>query len=377
MVMGTILGLLSKIINAILIITLLLVAMFFGKIALAGWGKKFDFFSRTILTIVLGFVCFTVGILLPFNFFPQIAFISHAINTLIVAIIIYVILFFLSDERKKPQFLTKGDISSIEQEIEFLKSEVTRINQALIKKGIQSKPISEKEVKKITADILKSKDIDEFIIESTRKEKNNWNVFLKIKGKKHKLVIDLYGQLKEFEQVGLDTSKIIERLKEDKMFLVGSVLALIFLVMVISLLTPQNIQNVSERFSLYGVDLVAADCIAPVVLLERWDRDEGRIVDYNYDFSRAESSIKNYMDENMYVTEFIPNNQIIIEDENIYGAFIVSEDEIRTRVDLISATRGRNKICSVDLDTYDVCACSGVTDSVMSLLISNLLEKLI
>ena len=371
-----IIGVLPRIINFILTIALLFVAMFFGKIALAGWGKKFDFFSKIILTIILGFLCFTVGILLPFDFFPQIAFISHTINTFIVAIFLYAILFFLSEERKKPQFLTKGDISSIEQAIEFLKSEVTRINQALVKKGIQPKPISEKDVKKITADILDSKNIKEYVISSVEQKENVWNVLLKIKGKKHKLVIDLYGQLKEFKMIGFNTSKIMTRLKEDKMFLIGSVLALIFLVLVVSLLTPQNIQRVSETFSLYGVELIAADCVTPAVLLERWNDEEGRVYDYNYDFSRAENSIKNYLDDEYFVNEFILNYQIIVEDENIYGAFIASEDEIKSMVDFASAIRGKSQICSVDLDSYDVCACNSVTDTRTATQILGLLEEI-
>lgn len=369
---------LPRIIDIILKIALLLVAMFFGKIALAGWGEKLDFITRIGVTVILGLICFTVGILLPFDFFPQIAFISHAINAFIVAVFLFIILFLLSEKRRKPQFLTKRDIESLKKEIDFIKSEITRINQALIKKGIQAKPVSEEKVRKIAKDILKNKNIKNYSILSIKQKDNFWNVFTNIAGKKHKLVIDLYGQLKKFEKIGFDFSRITKRLYEDKLFLLGSVLAIIFFVIVISLATPQNIQRVSETFSLYGVDLVTTDCITPSILLKTWNENENRIYDYDYDFSKAEEGVIEYFEDEIYVFEFFPDNQIIIESEDeIYGAFLITKEEIETTPDLISAIRGESKICSVELEAYEVCSCTDVTDPRTSVHLIEALEELI
>lgn len=365
---------LPRVIDIILKIVLLLVAMFFGKIALAGWGGKLDFITKIGATIVLGLICFTVGVLLPFDFFPQIPFISHAINAFIAAVFLFIILFLLSEKRRKPQFLTKGDIESLKRDIDFLKSEVTRITQALIKKGIQSKPISKEKVRGIVGDILKSKNIKKYSILSIKQEGNFWNSIIKTESKKYKVKIDSYGQLKEFERVGFDISRITERLKEDKLFLTGSVLALIFLVVVVSLMTPQNLQRVSDTFSLYGVDLIRPECITPSVLLETWNKNESRVYEYDYNSLRTEEAIKDYLETDMYVSEFLPGYHIMIEEEDVYGAFLVSETEIERTPDLISAIRGNSKICSVELKSYTVCSCTDVTDPRTSVHILEILE---
>ncbi len=365
-----------RIIDVVLKIILLLVAMFFGKIALAGWGGKLDFITKTGVTIVLGIICFTVGVLLPFDFFPQIPFISHAINAFIAAVFLFVILFLLSEKRRKPQFLTKGDIESLKNDIDFLKSELTRINQTLIKKGIQAKPVSKEKVESIVGDILKSKNIKKYSIISTKQEGNFWESVIKTDSKKYKVKIDSYGQLKEFNRIGLDISRITERLKEDKLFLTGSVMALIFLVVVVSLMTPQNIQRVSETFSLYGVDLVSPDCLTPAMSLEIWNQKESRVYEYSYTFSRVNNSIMNYLDDEIYVSEFLPGIHILVENEEVYGIFLASEEKIRTQVDLVSAIRSNSKICSVGLESYEVCSCVDITDPRTSVHILEILEEI-
>ena len=62
---------LPLIVDIILKVALLLVAIFFGKIAISGWKAKLGFLTKNIGIIFLGFVCFVVGLLLPFDFFPR------------------------------------------------------------------------------------------------------------------------------------------------------------------------------------------------------------------------------------------------------------------------------------------------------------------
>jgi hypothetical protein len=95
----TLLGYLPRIVDIVLKIILLAIAIFFGRIAISGWKAKLNVITRSIGTIFLGGVCFVVGLLLPFDFLPQVKVISEMINAIIIAIFLYITLSFLSAKK--------------------------------------------------------------------------------------------------------------------------------------------------------------------------------------------------------------------------------------------------------------------------------------
>ncbi len=99
---------LPQVISIVMKIVLISIAVFFGKIAISGWRGKIDFLTKIVGIFALGFVCFFVGTLFPFNFFPKISFVSESINYFIVAVVLYAVLFLLStkiDEKHNIPFI--------------------------------------------------------------------------------------------------------------------------------------------------------------------------------------------------------------------------------------------------------------------------------
>jgi hypothetical protein len=80
-------------------IILFAIALFFGRLVIAGWRAKKDFLIMAVGTFLLGALCYALGIILPLELFP-VAFVSLIINTAIVAGIFALILFLFSPREK-------------------------------------------------------------------------------------------------------------------------------------------------------------------------------------------------------------------------------------------------------------------------------------
>lgn len=366
-----------KVIDIILKLILLSIAIFFGRISLSGWRGKLDIFTKIIGTLILGFLCFVVGILLPFNFF-QIKFISSLINSLIVAAVLYVILFLLSV--KKPiKFFTKEEAIELRKEIDFLKAEIAKINKALIEKGIAPKPISEKDAIGIVKDLFKKSGIERYEIKSAAFYNNLWNITAISGKKKFSIVIDSGGNVIEFKKFGFEFSDIIKRLREDKPFLIGSIITILFAIFVLSLLTPQNIEKVSETFQFYGFEVTKEKCLSPDKLLEFWSANIGR-TNYSYNKTAIEIEIKIYFNESLYVSPFLYEYHAIVKKDGIYGAFFVTEEKVESlpkQLSLLQASiiSGSNYICSIELSKNKICSCKNFGDPRVIAQITTFLEK--
>lgn len=370
---------LPKVIDITLKLALLSVAIFFGRIAVSGWRGKLDFITKMISTVFIGFVCFVVGILFPFDFLPQIKFVSEMLNSLIVAIIIYVILALLSI-KNKPDIITKKDIAGVEKEIDFLKSEVAKINNALIQKGIEPKPATEKEVRNAIKDALLKAGIEAYTIESMKFADNFWNANVNVGGKNYIAVVDSAGVVKEFKKQGFDFSDIFDRLKKDKFFLAGTVMAIVFLIFTFSLLTPQNLERVSETFSFYGFKTNGAQCLTTSNLLEMWNNNQSRVDGYSYDLQKIDSAIDGYLGENLYSSPFLYDKQLIVSSNGTYGAFLVTNESVDTMTKSLTVLQAsllsnQGYLCSVNLKSGDVCDCSKLSDPQVAVQITTLLKN--
>lgn len=372
-------GFLPKVIDILLKLALLSVAIFFGRIAVSGWRGKLDFITKIISTVLIGFICFVVGILFPFDFVPQVKFVSEMLNSLIVAIIIYIILTLLSI-KNKPDIITKKDIVEVEKEIDFLKSEVAKINNALIQKGIEPKPATEKEVRKAIKDALLKAGIKSYTIKSMNFADNFWNVDVDVGGKNYVAVVDSAGVVKEFKKQGFDFSDIFDRLKKDKFFLAGAVMALVFLIFTFSLLTPQNLERVSETFSFYGFKTNEAHCLTTSNLLEMWNNNQGRVNKYNYNIQKIDSAIDSYLGENLYPSPFLFDKQVIVNSNGTYGAFLVTNESVDTMTKSLTVLQAsilsnQGYICSVNLENGNVCDCSKLSEPKVAVQITSLLKN--
>ncbi|MCD6575725.1 MAG: hypothetical protein J7K73_01035 [Nanoarchaeota archaeon] len=359
-----------KFIDLLLKLALLSVALFFGRIAISGWRTKLDFITKTVGAVLIGFICFAVGILLPFDFLPQIKFVSEMINSLIVAIVLYIILFLLS-VKSKPHFLTKRDIEGLREEIDFLKGEVAKINNALIEKGIQPKPPTKAGIKRIVAQTLEKANVKDYKITAVNFEKGMWNVSVISAGKEYVALVDENGVVKEFKKLGFDFSDILTRLKEDKFFLAGAVLAIMFLFSVMSLLTPENLERVSETFSFYGVSITENKCLPPDDLLRMWNEKQNVVSNYSVSLLKMDSSIDKYFGRDVFTSPFLYDNQMVVRSEGVYGAFLVTNESVdSTTKSLIALQKGilsgEGYICSVNLEDNEVCDCMQLNNPLIS-----------
>jgi hypothetical protein len=376
-------NMLPKVIDIILKLTLLSIALFFGRIAISGWRGKLDFITKFIGAILVGFICFAVGILLPFEFIPSIRFISDMVNSFIVAIIIYVILLLLSI-KSKPDVLTKKDVLSLEKEIDFLKGEIAKINRALIEKGIEPKAATESDVRKAVIDAIKKAGMDNYKILSLDFKETHWVVNVSISGRKYVAIVDEAGNVKEFQKQGFEFGDVLDRMKKDKFFLSGVIIAVLFTFFVFSLLTPSNLERVSKTFSFYGVELPnekTSACLGTVNLLKKWS--EGEIASYGkYSLEGIDNSIDNYLNKDMYASPYIYSHQLFVEyNGTTYGAFFVYNESINSMPVFLTALQksllsGGGYICSVNMKDSSVCDCKPVNDPTLAVEITDTLNKL-
>ena len=376
-----ILNFLPQVVDIILKLALFSIALFFGRIAISGWRGKLDFITRFIGAILVGFICFAVGILLPFDFLPQIKFVSEMINSLIVAAIMYIILLLISF-KSKPEILTKKDIVGVEKEVEFLKAEVAKINNALIKKGIVPREATQAEVKKAVKDAIANAGIKDYSIKSVEKKENMWEVLVDVDGREYIAIVDTAGNVKEFTKQGFDFSDITTRLKKDKFFLAGTIVAVVFALFVFSLLTPSNIERVSQTFSFYGVNLPKEEgCLSPITLLDDWNNNESRVSNFKYSLQDVDGKIDEFMKQDLNSVPFLYGSQVFVSvNSTTYGAFFVSNESITSMPKFLSVLQGAlmtgdGYICSVDLTNDAVCGCEKLDNPRLTVQVSSVLKE--
>ncbi len=360
---------LPKFIDLILKLALLSIAIFFGRISIAGWRTKLDFITRTIGAVILGFISFAVGILLPFDFVPQIKFVSEMLNSFIVAVVLYVILFLISAQ-SKPKFLTKRDLQGLREEVDFLKGEVAKINNALISKGIQPKAPTKTDIKRIVAQALERANVKNYTITSVEFENNLWNAEIEAGKKKIVAVVDASGVVKEFKEEGFDFSDIVTRLKKDKFFLAGTILAVIFFFSVISLLTPGNLERISETFSFYGVSMGEPGCLKASSLLKDWNDNSSVVDNYKVSISDVDSAIDKKIGKNMNVAPFLFDHPLFVKDNKIYGAFLATNETVDSLPKFLTVLQkgvisGDGYICSVNVEDNTVCDCEKMNNPIL------------
>jgi len=365
---------LPKVMDFVLKLTLLGIAIFFGRIAISGWRTKLDFITRIVGTIILGFICFSVGLLLPFEFVPQIKFISEMINSFIVAVFFYISLSLLSYKSKEG--VAKKDIFSILNEIKFLKREVARINKALIDKGIQPKPLTISQVKEKLSNIFKKR----YQILSSELKDDIWHLNVKSNSREYFIQLDAFsGDVLTFKKKGFDFSEIFDRLKKDKFFLAGSIMLVLFTLFVFSLLTPENISRVSETFSFYGVvEKRTFGCLEPYDVLKMWNSNESVRAQVAYDVEKANSVIQS--SEGGFSSPFLYDNQVIISSNGTFALFMVTDKKVNSLQDSLIALQsslvsGEGKICSLRIDDYSLCGCVSLSEPRMAVEISSFLNS--
>ena len=375
---------LPLIVDIILKIALLLVAIFFGKIAISGWREKLGFLVKNIGIVVLGFVCFIVGLLLPFDFFPRIGFVSEMINTFIVAVAIYIILRLLSAKRV-PEYLTKKDMEETKKEMNILRDGVAKIKLALSQKGVDAKPATEEDVRKSIAEVMdkeneKTKEKDYDILYLKFKE-NDWESKIKAGKKEYLILINKNGEITSFKKLGLDLGAFGKKFKEDKLFLAGAIAAVIFIVLVFNLFTPMNFAKVSERFSFYGIDFMQKDCLTPASLIEQWNSNDGRVEEYAYDIAAIHSAINEYTGKEFYVSPFLYDYIIIVENKGHHALFFATTEKVDSMPKSLSLLQtsmisGENMVCSVELQTGKVCDCRQLIEPRVNSQIVKMLDEI-
>lgn len=358
------------IVDIILKIALLLVAIFFGRIVISGWKEKLGFFTRNAGILFLGFVCFVVGLLLPFDFFPSIGFVSEMINTFIVAVVLYIILALLSAKRV-PEYLTKKDFAETKKEIDVLRDGIAKIKLALSQKGIDAKPASEEDIRKSIAEAMekvleKEKEKDYDILHLKFKE-DAWEAKTKVGKKEYIILINKNGEIVSFKKTGLDLEGFARKFREDKLFLAGAIASIIFVVIVFNLFTPMNISKVSDKFSFYGIDFMKKECLTPSALLEQWNSDDGRLAEYNYDMDKITLAINDYSGEDYFVSPFLYDYIIIVENNGAHALFFATKEQITSMPKSLSLLQtsmlsGENLVCSVELETAEVCDCNNLIE---------------
>ena len=375
---------LPLIVDVILKIALLLVAIFFGKIAISGWKAKLGFLPKNIGIIFLGFVCFVVGLLLPFDFFPRIGFVSEMINTFIVAVAIYIILAMLSAKRV-PEYLTKKDMVETKKEMNVLREGIAKIKLALSQKGVDAKPASEEDVRKVIAEAMdktlekaKKKDYDILYLKF---KDDMWESKIKAGKKEYLLEINKIGEITSFKKTGIDLAGFAKKIREDKLFLVGSIAAIIFVLLVFNLFTPINLEKVSERFSFYGIDFMQKECLAPAALLEQWNKNEGRIEEHDYALDIVSSAIDEYTGKDYFVSPFLYDYIIIVENNGMHALFFATTEEVNSMPKSLSLLQtsmisGENLVCSVELDRAKVCDCRQLIEPRVNSQIVKMLDEI-
>ncbi len=146
----------ADMISLITKVSVLLACFWFGKKALGGYRKKLNFFIRFIGSIVIGVFCYVTGIIISKSIpLPYVAeFIGAGISTVIV----FVVLRLVSPvEDLDTRFVMRSEYDKLRDKFDKLKQRVAKIEKALSDKGLEPKPLSDKEVSRFVNNVLKTR----------------------------------------------------------------------------------------------------------------------------------------------------------------------------------------------------------------------------
>lgn len=231
--------LLPQLMSILQIVIYVILAWFFGAIAMKGLKKHLSFPFRIVLTFCVGFVCLVFGTVLSgYMVFLQgsvlkLFQLDLTIGGFIASVIIAVSLYLISKkvERTDPKNLIKK-----------LKKRVGLLEGLLVEHEVH--PISERLVRRRAEKLL-----PEYSVMDAKLNKTDWEIYLHKGKRKAKVVMGAYdGELKIIEH---DMSKI-ESIISDPFRIVG--IGVIIFILAFSLISFKGFPSMTESLpSLFGM----------------------------------------------------------------------------------------------------------------------------
>ncbi len=332
----------------------IILAFFFGGISFKGWRAGKNLLFRTISILILGLICSFGGLILKDVLGWEFIFADY-ISSLILAVILYILLFLISSGFKKTKrMVTREDIHSLTEEINNIKIQMNKVMAALNKKNLLPEELDEAEIKKRLKKELEKKKIKNYNLEKINKKVDVWKCVIKKGRERHKVIVDSYsGRIVVMEKI----HSPIEFLYNNPLTTAGIICFLGLIIFLCVNINEETVSTINDFFSISFLmpEEVSESCISVLGSIELYNDSDNRVnlEETNFSIKEANRSTEDYIIADM--------SSAVRDSENNTYFIIITYPENITKMELSSDLINniqKIRFCTMSKD-YEVCECVG------------------